>query len=472
VSEPNVAPPPKAVNPYARPPEATLLPPTGYRGTLRYLGPSFILIGSIVGSGELILTTSFGAAIGFAGLWFIILSCVSKTVIQQELGRYTISSGDTALEALNRAPGPRRRVSWLVWLWVFWQIPGLLTGGAILGSIGQILSVAWPIMRQEHWALLVAGINVMILLWGRYSLLEKASLVMVISFSAITLFGSIALQYTQYSVPMATVLEGLVVDVRPLLAPLMLPVAVSAFAATGVSAGELLGYTYWCVEKGYARYAGESDQSEEWAARARGWTRVMQVDVWLGTLVFTLTTIAFFWLGAGVLFPQGMRPDDSQMVTTLRHIYTESLGPWASGLFMVGGFFVLYSTVFSGTAGGARMWADLLGVMNVVKFTDFAARVRWIRIFPVLVPAVQVSTFLMHQKPHTVITLGSALIGLQIPIIAFFTVWLRYRRTDRRIAPQPWMDVLLWTSAIVISSVSIAYVWLQGPKVLAAFGLG
>lgn len=460
--------PPEGVNPYARPPEAVLEPPRGYRATLRYLGPSFILIGSIVGSGELILTTSFGAVVGFAGFWFILLSCVAKTVIQQELGRYTISSGDTALEAFDRAPGPRKRVSWLVWLWLLWQVPGLLTGGAILGSTGQILSVAWPILDQAQWAILIAAVNVLILLRGRYGLVEKASLFMVITFSAITLFGSVALQYTRNSVPLETVLQGLVADIRPLIAPLALPMVVSAFAATGVSAGELLGYTYWCVEKGYARYAGEAQDDAAWVARARGWVRVMQVDVWLATVIFTLTTAAFFWLGAGILFPRGLRPDDTQMIVTLQHIYTESLGPWAAGLFLVGGFFVLYSTLFSGTAGGARMWADLLGVFDVVKFADFKARMRWIRVFTVLVPAIQAGTFLMHQKPQTVLTIGSALIGLQIPVIAFYTIWLRYRRTDPRLRPGPWTDLLLWACAFLILSVSAVFLYLQGPRVWAA----
>jgi hypothetical protein len=40
-------------------------PPTGFRGMLRYLGPGFILSASIVGSGELIATTTLGAKAGF-----------------------------------------------------------------------------------------------------------------------------------------------------------------------------------------------------------------------------------------------------------------------------------------------------------------------------------------------------------------------------------------------------------------------
>lgn len=455
-----------APNPYARRPEAIREPPRGWAGTLRYLGPSFILIGSIVGSGELILTTSFGAHVGFAGLWFIILACVCKTIVQAELGRYTISSGDTCLEAFNRLPGPRGRVGWFIWLWIAFQIPGIITGGAILGSTGQVLAVAWPVLPQEAWALLIAVFNIAILLWGRYHFLERASTFMVISFSIITVGGAIALQFTQNAVPWEVAAQGLWVQIAPLVTVMALPIAVSTFAGTGVGGGELMAYTYWCVEKGYARYAGPTESSDEWAQRARGWIRVMQTDVWLATVIFTAATVAFFWLGAGILHAQGLVPTDKEMIVTIRNIYTGSLGPWASALFLVGAFFVLYSTIFSGTAGGTRMYADVLGVLGIVDFSDFHARMKWIRLFTILIPLTQAAIFASTRAPQTVLILTAAINGLMIPIIAFGTIWLRYQLTDKRITPTWVTDLLLWVCAFVILTVSAVYVWLKGTELI------
>ena len=42
-----------------------------------------------------------------SALWVVLVSCVIKPVIQGELGRYTIATGTTGLEALNELPGPR-----------------------------------------------------------------------------------------------------------------------------------------------------------------------------------------------------------------------------------------------------------------------------------------------------------------------------------------------------------------------------
>ena len=101
-------------NPYALDASAIDNPPVSLFSALRRIGPGMVLAASIVGSGELIATTTLGAHAGYAALWVVLLSCGIKPVIQAELGRYTIATGDTGLEALNRLPGPRLwRVNWM-----------------------------------------------------------------------------------------------------------------------------------------------------------------------------------------------------------------------------------------------------------------------------------------------------------------------------------------------------------------------
>ena len=96
-----------AVDPYRLRPEDVQDPPRGLLAALRKIGPGMVLAASIVGSGELIATTTLGAQAGFAALWVVFLSCLLKPVVQEELGRYTIATGETGLEGLNRVPGPR-----------------------------------------------------------------------------------------------------------------------------------------------------------------------------------------------------------------------------------------------------------------------------------------------------------------------------------------------------------------------------
>src|SRR5688572_5878073 len=105
-------------DPYAMPGDALKEPPETLIAALCKIGPGIILAGSIIGSGELLLTTSLGADYGFAFLWLILFSCVVKVFVQIELGRHAISSGKPTLAALNELPGPRWLVHWQVWWWL------------------------------------------------------------------------------------------------------------------------------------------------------------------------------------------------------------------------------------------------------------------------------------------------------------------------------------------------------------------
>ena len=84
-------------------------PPTGWLNSLRSLGPGVIIVGTIVGSGELVTTTLLGAKVGFVVLWLIIVSCLVKVIIQEQWAYYVITSGGTLLDATSSIPGPRVR---------------------------------------------------------------------------------------------------------------------------------------------------------------------------------------------------------------------------------------------------------------------------------------------------------------------------------------------------------------------------
>ena len=90
-------------------------PPTTLTGRLGQLGPGLIISAAIVGSGELIVVPKLGATAGFALLWFVVLGCVLKVFVQVELARHAIAHQETTLVSLDTLPGPRWRISWVLW---------------------------------------------------------------------------------------------------------------------------------------------------------------------------------------------------------------------------------------------------------------------------------------------------------------------------------------------------------------------
>ena len=82
--------------------EAVQEPPRTVGGKLRKLGPGFILSAAIVGSGELVATTTLGARAGFVTFWVILVSCLAKVTLQLEFGKHAIYSGETVMAAFNK----------------------------------------------------------------------------------------------------------------------------------------------------------------------------------------------------------------------------------------------------------------------------------------------------------------------------------------------------------------------------------
>ena len=120
-------------------------PPKSILGMLRHLGPSLIVTANIVGSGELIMTTTLGAKAGFVTLWVVLVSCLVKVAIQLEFGRLAIGTGETTLEAMNKLPGPRwRGVCWSIWIWFGVKIIQFIQYGGIIGGVALALHVAIP----------------------------------------------------------------------------------------------------------------------------------------------------------------------------------------------------------------------------------------------------------------------------------------------------------------------------------------
>ena len=218
--------PDHAPDPYTvRSGEARAPPPTR-RARLRPLGASVIVSGSIVGAGEIILTSTLGAAAGFVLLWWVLVSCWSKSLVQAELTRYIVVTGDTYLRALNRLPGrlpgPREPIAWPIWLGLIAFVPGILGLGGIIGGGGQALALLVPWIDSITGTGIVAVATAVILTTSAYAGLERVMLGLVGSFTLATLICSITMQFTEFGITAADLAAGLSFDFPGEVLPLAL----------------------------------------------------------------------------------------------------------------------------------------------------------------------------------------------------------------------------------------------------------
>ncbi|MEM9236792.1 MAG: Nramp family divalent metal transporter [Verrucomicrobiota bacterium] len=423
--------------------------------TLRRLGPGFVLSASIVGSGELIATTLFGAKIGFICLWLILFSCLVKVAVQIEFGRFTIYSGRTSMQALDALPGPRfGRAGWAVWSWFVIQLLKTLQVGGVVGGVALVMSEILPLGEQSTfvWTALAALAVMAIVFRGIYSPIERWSILMIGLFTLFTIVSVVALQWTPFAITADELRSGFAFAL-PAGAVL---VALGAFSITGVGGDEILAYNYWLIEKGYASHTGPEPEDEKdqaaWLQRASGWIRVMQCDALLSMICYTIVTALFYLLGAAVLHRQGLVPEKANLIPALSRMYTDTLGSWARGAFLGGALVVLFSTLLASLAAWSRLFSDAFGRFGWINFEKEDERRRSIALLAVVFPVIWSLLFFTFKAPGLMVIIGGSLTTLILFIVVFAALVMRYRWLPEPLKPGRLFDLALWLSALAIGA--------------------
>jgi len=494
-------------------------PPRTIGTTLLRLGPGMIIAGSIVGSGELIATTKAGAEAGFWLLWLIILGCVIKVSTQIELGRHAITWSQTPLKALDSVPGPRMKVNWLIWYCAIMIVLVVSQQGGIVGGVGQTLAISKPLTsygRQYNrlqnelvtvrvelkvaqaqsaesdtiteleekittlrfetselreptdayiWATILAIVTSVLLYVGRYRLIQFVATVLVVTFTIVTIITLIVLQTKpEWAVTGGDLASGLSFHLPPadeVTNTKPIATALAAFGIIGVGALELIMYPYWCLEKGYAKFTGPRESTEQWTKRARGWLRVLHIDAWMSMVVYTLATVAFYLLGAAVLGRTALNPSGKHMVRTLAAMYVPVFGPWADKVFLSGAFAVLYSTFFVAAAGCSRIVADALGLFGITDASK-QARIKWTRIICTIWPLVALLLYIGVRAPTKMILASGTAQAINLPMLGAAVLYFRYKRSDENLRPGRIWGVMLWLSLagfVIIAGWSIVSIF-------------
>jgi hypothetical protein len=393
--------------------------------------------------------------VGYAALWIVLVSCAIKPVVQAELGRYTIVTGNTGLEGFNAVPGPRAGVSWLVWAWAITVTLTLLQVGGMYGGVGQVLHALVPALSVHVWVAICLAITLAVLLGGGYARIERFAMLKVGLFTLITVFAAIVLLRRPGAVSAADLAQGLSFH----LPAAGLVTAIAVFGITGVGATELVMYPYWCVEKGYARFVGPRQPDPAWALRARGWIRVMHLDIVCSLAIYTMATVAFYLLGAGVLHRMGVVPAAGDTVAVLSRIYTETLGGWALWLFYLGVVITLYGTIFAATAAHSRMMADVVRLLGVYRREDAEARLMWRNRFVVLLATLPAVFFWLFASPVRMVVAGGVAQAMMLPLIGFAAIYVRHARLPRELQPSPATTAMLWISTAVMAGFASYYLY-------------
>jgi hypothetical protein len=139
-------------------------------------------------------------------------------------------------------------------------------------------------------------------------------------------------------------------------------------------------------------------------------------------------------------------------------MFRESFGEWTLIIFLVGAFFVLYSTYFGATAANARLAADALALFGVTHYRDDAARLRMVRAFSIGISLLCAVVYLVWPQPVTLVLIGATGQALMLPFLGVAAVRFSGRIDDRLRGPW-WETVGLWLSAAAMVALGAYQLW-------------
>lgn len=445
-------------DPYALDPKDIQDPPTHFTGRLRFLGPGMITSAAVVGSGELLTATTLGAQVGFLLLWLVLVSTFVKVWVQIELARWSISTGKVAISGYNEVPPRIAKRGWMAWLVLLMFVQFVVSQAGVITGAAFAFSTLFPIGDDPYsllsigtWVAILVIIAIGIHIANKYTIVERVSTTLVLLVTAFAVVMVFLLQGTEFSWGLGDVAGGM----RFQIALGAMGVALSMFGLTGVGAGEITAYTYWCVEKGYASWAGPNDGSDAWVRRAKGWIAVMKIDAWVSWLVYTISTAAFYMLGAAVLHPQGIVPKGQEVMTTISGIFDTTVGYWGGTLFLFGAGVALFKTIIANVPSLGRQVGNTLAVFGAFDWHNQHQRDRWMRVIMVILPIVWGLLGTIVSSPLALVILAGILNAIYLMGVAVSTLYLTHAQTDPRTKDGTGFLIMLVISALAVFLVGI-----------------
>ena len=108
----------------------------GLKETLALFLPGIFLLGFNIGTGSVTTMAKAGATYGMTLLWTVLISCAATYVMIRAYGRYTLATGETALQAFRKHIHPAVGMFFIV---------ALTAGvsGSVMGVMGIIAEISY-----------------------------------------------------------------------------------------------------------------------------------------------------------------------------------------------------------------------------------------------------------------------------------------------------------------------------------------
>lgn len=361
------------------------------RERLKSLGPGLLVTAAFIGPGTVTTTSVAGTNFGFALLWAVLFAVFATVVLQEMAARLGVVSREGLGEALRTTfQNPVFKI-----LAVLLVIVALGLGNTAF-EIGNITGAALGLealsgVSPRLWAIVIGVVAFALLISGRYKVIERVLIAMVVLMSVLFIITAIVVLRPA--------------DVGNLLARMFVPGIPSGSLVTVIA---LIGTTV----VPYNLFLHASSVQEKWpeSVPTRRALAESRLDTSLAIIIGGLITAAILATAAAAFFGTNTEITDG---ATMAEQLEPLLGPAAKYAFAVGLLAAGLTSAITAPLATAYAISGVLGWERDLSGVKF--RLVWAAVL-----VIGAALAALGQSPVAIIILAQAANGILLPVIAIF----------------------------------------------------
>jgi hypothetical protein len=452
------------------------------------VGPGVIVLGASIGSGEFLLGPAAFVKYGLSLLWIVGLAALLQTLLNVELMRYTMATGEPAVTGFMRTRPTSTFWAWFYAVLYFLQMGWPGWAGAAAGAVFFLVAKRLPGAGEAG---LVYGIGVglyllcgLILLVGRRieRTLEYLNWIMIAAI--IGGLGILCILFVPLPTWGAAIAGFAGFDIKtgsfqfvPAGADFFLLGAFAAYAGGGGVAN--LTLSNWARDKGYgmsssvgfipaavggkkvalAHSGATFEPNAESLARWRGWWRIIRVDQWgvfFTGAVLGMTLPALLYV---TFVPAGTDIRGLGIAAALAQAVATQKGAIFGGVIAILGVWILFKAQLDILEGMTRAVTDILwtGSERIRVWRGGDVRVVYYSVLAVI--SLWGILALKLTQPIILLALSANMAGIVFIISSLHLLYINTRLLPVALRPPMWRRLALVALALFYGFFLTLWLW-------------
>jgi Mn2+/Fe2+ NRAMP family transporter len=471
-------------------------PPFSMRNAYKLIGAATIALGMSIGSGEWLLGPAVTAKYGAALLWIATISILTQTILNQEMIRYTIATGEPILTgAMRTRPGPAFwGATYCVLLFLQSGWPGWAVTGAtaIASAFKGSITTADDRSTVMLWGYAIFVAALVIVAFGKKveRALERAEAFMIAWI--IFFLAAVGIFFTSFSTwgKVWGGFLGLGGSPIPESGDWMLLASFAAYAGLGGLGNATITNSIrdkgWGMasRSGYipamigghkvnlSRVGHIFPQTSENLNRFEEWMKYVRFEQWLvfglgcflGMALPALMTVQFVPAGADI---SGGWAAAAYQAEGIRKVF----GSTAWFMTLLNGFWILFSTQLGVVDAFARTATDIIWSASPRIRRLMGEEVRRVYYSLLIIYALFGMWAINQAQPFTLIVIGAFIASFNFVVLGTHTLVVQHRFLPKKLRMPIWRKCVIVGMILMFAIFTFMGVRNKWGDILRLFGL-